>query len=866
MYMKQRLFILFMLVSLFSCKENNDEIIKDETKQKSFIPNDFKIEVENLEYFSAKIVWEASTIEDNSRIVYDVFLDDVIKVENTETLFYTFSELKEASEHKLKIVAKSEYDTNKISLISFTTKTCPKPESVTLKAEHITADGFTVSWPSSDEGDKYTVFLNDVKQIADISQSSYKFTKLESLTKYKVKVVTKNIYDKTTEQTLDVSTVDHGAPEEFKITIHTVDPTKASVSWSKPDVRAGLVYKLFLNGKLIQDAIDNSFYNFTDLIEDTDYTVKIVVTNAYGKSREQEMVFHTTKKERPADFNIEVTNITKGSASVTIKKLTENSDVVVYKLFVNGFYRFDVYNEKSKIINDLEANTEYTIKVEATNYKQNKLVREVKFRTLANYTLSDFEVKASTVKACSAVISWGDCVASDGHVVTYSVHRNDTRNGANWFKLKSGLEGKQFRLQNLKPSTFYEYKVIARTSDYFIYKESIVSFTTTKTAEPSDFDVTISQITDKSACVSCTVSSVDADEDYNKYISYELTLNGNIRKSSNNFNNIKIDGLSADVEYEAVVKVTSYYGEVKISKKTFRTLPAKVYNISLNSVGSTPRTISLEWGFDNNPEVQTYLVYVDGVRHGLATSGSANSYTFNRLISNTEYVFKLEARNNAGRIVGEKTIKASTAAYPNIADFDIIINKDIYSNVSIDISDVENKYGNNLKTDGYTTKYYIDGKIQYPDREFINNKMISGLTSSTVYALMLEILNPDGTLAYRVSKNFTTAVNAAPLWEAQPSLVKVNGNQIDISNAYAVDKESGVTYKYYFNDKIWTGGLTSSEHTINEQVDVSANQNGKLIKLSHLKHNTHYSFYIVAVDAEGKETKSSVVNFTTPLN
>lgn len=865
MYMKQRLFILLMLVSLFSCKKNNDEIINDEVKQKSFIPSDFKLEVENLEYFSAKIVWEASKIEDNSRIAYDVFLDDVLKIENTETLFYTFSELKEASEHKLKIVAKSEYDTNKISLLSFTTKTCPKPKSVTLKAEHITADGFTISWPSSDEGDKYSVFLNDIEQIADISQASYKFTKLKALTKYKVKVVTKNIYDKTTEQKLEVSTVDHGAPEEFKIGIHTVEPTKASVSWSKPDDTAGFVYKLFLNDKLIQYDIRNSFYNFTDLSEDTDYTVKIIVTNAFGKSREQESSFKTKLKERPADFNIEVTNITKGSASVTIKKLTENSDVVVYKLFVNGFYRFDVYNKKSKIINDLEANTEYTIKVEATNYKQNKLTKEIKFRTSANYTLSDFETKANTVKACSAIITWEDCRASDGRAVTYSVHRKETEGNVEWYKLKSGLGEKQFILQNLKPNTSYEYKVTARTSDYFTYKESIVSFTTTKTAEPSDFDVSISQITDQSACVSCTVSSVNAVEEYNKFVTYELTLNGKTRTSSNNFNNIKIDGLSADVEYEAIVKVTSYYGEVKISKKTFRTLPAKVYNISLNSVGSTPRSISLEWGFDNNPEVQTYHIYVNGVRDGLATGGLATSYTFNRLISNTEYVFKLEAKNNAGGLVGEKTIKASTAAYPNIGDFDVIINKDIYSKVSIDISDVENKYGNNLKIDGYTTKYYINGNIQYPNREFINNKVIKDLTSSTVYVLKLEIYNPDGTKAYEVSKNFTTAVNAAPLWEVQPLLVKVNVNQIDISNAYAVDRESGVTYKYFFNDKEWTGGVTEND-IINEQVDDGANQDGKLIKLSHLKYNTHYSFYIVAVDAEGKETKSSVVNFTTSSN
>lgn len=537
-----------------------------------------------------------------------------------------------------------------------------------------------------------------------------------------------------------------------------------------------------------------------------------------------------------------------------LKELTKNSDVVVYKLLVNGFYKWNIYNAKAKTINGLEADTEYAVKIEATNYKQNKLIREIKFRTLSNYILSDFKVNATTIKACSAIITWGDCTASDGRAISYSVYDNN-------LKIKSGLTVKQFELTNLEPNTKYTYKIVAYPYEHYPSKESFVTFTTNKTAVPSDFNVSISEITDKSACVSWDASKVIAEEEYNKYISYELTVNGNTIKYSSNKSKLNIENLLANVEYEAVVKATSYYGEVKISRKIFRTLPTKVYHINLKATNSTQRTISLAWDFDNNPLVESYDLYINGVRDGLATPGF--SYIFKGLISNTEYSFRLVAKNNAGRVVDEKTIKASTVSYTNIGDFDIKIDAGIYSKVLIDISDLENKYGKDFKAEGYTTKYYIDDNRQYSASDYLNNKEINGLKSSTKYVLKLEIYNPDGTLAYSFSKDFTTDVNTAPLWKAQPFLVKVNGNQIDISNAYAVDKESGVYYKYYFNGKVWTGGLTSSKQTINEQVDVGANQGGKLIKLSHFRYNTNYSFYIIAVDAEGKETKSSVVNFKT---
>jgi len=865
-FMKLKL-LVFSLLLLFSCTEKKDEIVPE-----IYHPMDFKVELSSCDYFSASILWSESKIEDDSRIRYDIFLDDVLVNENLDVLVFAFKELKETTVYNVKVVAKSEYETTKTIPFTFTTKTTPSPKSFEIKAESVSAEEIDIAWSAGEEGEGliYSVYLNDVLKVSDLETNAFKYTGLKPLTKYAIKVVATNVYDKTVEMSMDVETVDFDSPADFVLQVQDLNPNRATVYWSD-EYDSELTYQISLDGKLVADEYQNSFYQFIDLKENTTYTVVVVAQNTHGKSISHEISFTTGLEDRPSDFKIDVSNITRETALITWSAMGDNNGAISYDLFVNGSYKAKEFGDNSLEVTMLEPNTSYRVKIVATNYKENTITKEIVFTTLAVPTLSEMLPTVGTQTGSTAVISWNASVSSDGQQVEYSVFSLNS-NGNRWYQIKSKLSDTKWKVEYLRPNTLYKYKLVAYALDHSVSKEEFVNFTTPEAASPSDFEINVSQddITSNSAVVVWTDSELGKGVDYEDYIRYELICNGETHTfGEDGSHEYKLSGLTPDTDYGVVVKAVSSHGMINVQKKSFRTKAEKVYTLSFYARVFSPRSLSFDWSFENRPDVRYYDFYfgdrnLKRIYPGMpleVTVGTVNSGV--RLISNTEYTFKIVAVTDREERI-EKEIRAKTSSYTEVQDFEIGIDADIYSVVSIDLLNfVEAYIGNIEDIQKMYTEYYLDG-LKLRTARFQEGIDVTSLKPESKYSLRVRILYPDETEAFEKTVEFTTGKNTAPKWNADIELLSVKSNVIELSSVFAEDNETGVTYQYYINGRMWTGGVAVAGNVVGlPQVDVRVNTEGKPIVMSHFDYETDYQVYIVAKDKEGVETKTNTLHFKT---
>jgi hypothetical protein len=115
------LFIVF-LISGCSKEESNNEILEEEEEIVNLPPNNFEIEIINISHDSATINWSEAIDPENDTITYDVYLNDVLTIENVSELAYDFNDLEELTSYSGKIIAKDTDDNQREVAFSFQTE------------------------------------------------------------------------------------------------------------------------------------------------------------------------------------------------------------------------------------------------------------------------------------------------------------------------------------------------------------------------------------------------------------------------------------------------------------------------------------------------------------------------------------------------------------------------------------------------------------------------------------------------------------------------------------------------------------------------------------------------------------------------
>lgn len=106
MKLSSKYIVILLIGLLFGCSKE-----KGAPEPVKLTPFEFKVSTieEGVGYNFAEISWNASEIEDESTILYDVYLGDKLIGESIKDLKYRFDNLKPNTKYDVKVVAKSIY-------------------------------------------------------------------------------------------------------------------------------------------------------------------------------------------------------------------------------------------------------------------------------------------------------------------------------------------------------------------------------------------------------------------------------------------------------------------------------------------------------------------------------------------------------------------------------------------------------------------------------------------------------------------------------------------------------------------------------------------------------------------------------------
>lgn len=817
-------------------------------------PSNFDITVKNKGFDFVEIEWTTSYISDESKIVYDVYINDELKGKDLTNLNYRFEQLDAATSYNLKVIAKSIYETQVVASCSVTTSDTPTPKAVNLKKEEVSSDFLKVSWENSDPTQEltYAIYLNGVLKDENLNVSTYTFSKLEGNQLYHIKLIGRNRFNKTVESTLDLTTNDYAEPNDFSLSVESVSLDGAKIVWSSSE-KEKLAYRVLLNGVEQANGVEVLEYEFKSLNFNKRYTAEVEAVNEHGKVKRKAVEFATLDADGPADFSISAENITHDSALIRWKTTGDKSVVLSYKVFVNGIFEGEDFNDNYLLLDKLEAGKRYLVKIEAKNAYGKTLAKTTEFTTLDAVVLSDFSVSANDIKPTSALLTWTESVASDGSKVTYDVYYG---NGA---IAKRGLDTRQYQLDGLQAGKLYTYKVEAKCNSVLLGLPKTVAFTTINHEIPGDFQLQVQDITTTQATVTWTNSVLPSGGAvaYGAYLN-DLAYTYDATGNAYTFKNLK-----PGTKYTAKIVAKSQNNTTNEKIISFTTELEPEPEVSINVVNVGPRLLELSWNLTGNPYFDSYELFLD---NNSIKSGYVKAYTFRELQSNTAHKVKVVAKRGDKSYVKEIDVK--TLAYAQAADFELHVMPKTYSLVEVDLKDFHEKNKNRIEDFAEMTyELYLNGGKVALEKNMIT-KSLSNLKEMTPYSIQVIVKYADGSIAVDKRSSFTTPANEAPVWNNDLKIKQVGFSFLELENNSATDADdSHLVYTYYVNGKaLQTNIGYIGNQRGNGQIERGVNSNNEPIFISHLESNTEYSVFIEARDPLGKVGRSNTVNFRTSID
>ncbi|WP_233862027.1 fibronectin type III domain-containing protein [Tenacibaculum piscium] len=279
-------------------------------------PSDVNLLITDITTNKATLTWSASNIEDNSSILYDVYVNNELKHEDLDVLTVNLNNLNPSKYYKVKIIAKS--NKNKISTVEKGFNALGVPPSrfpLVINNDDDDTDNLDPHWlmiqwtpPTVQDGFtySYSIILDDKTIFHSLTDtaSSWVFTTLNEGQTYTFKVIANSDNGASTEETITFTTIVHPNLSDFDIMVDSFTNTTANITWTPstyPNHTSSINYDIYLNGKQQNpklSAIYGTNYNFTDLTPNTEYIVKIIANKTVGhpvKTLSREIRFTTEK-------------------------------------------------------------------------------------------------------------------------------------------------------------------------------------------------------------------------------------------------------------------------------------------------------------------------------------------------------------------------------------------------------------------------------------------------------------------------------------------------------------------------------------------------------------------------------------------
>lgn len=258
--------------------------------------------------------------------LYKYSLNDGPEQETTETRV-TVENLKYSTSYSFKAkalpdAASAEYY-KESDWAGITVKTADpvKLETPVLRVEDITPNGFVILWESIQYADAYKYSVNGGAE-ASVKETRAVISGLTAATGYTVKVSAvpssgnEGSFISSEWAEIKVTTLDIIELDAPVLTSSNILDNRFTVSWNKVDNAAGYMYSF--NGGEYKSTAETAL-TFTDLISETDYSLKVKAvpasdqTRTYKESKVSEIVVRTKKSASADDKGGDLSDYEEGS-------------------------------------------------------------------------------------------------------------------------------------------------------------------------------------------------------------------------------------------------------------------------------------------------------------------------------------------------------------------------------------------------------------------------------------------------------------------------------------------------------------------------------------------------------------------------
>ena len=664
--------------------------------------------------------WTKST----GATAYKVQVDSGAVVTLGDVATHTFTGLSANTQSTLKVIASNSGGDSAAASVSASTLPNAPAAPTGLSTSGITQTAITLSWTKSAGATSYKVRAGTTGAFTLLGDvATYTFTSLTANTGYTLQVVASNSGGDSSSAQTSASTNNVPPPPAPSaptgLSTSGITQTSITLSWTKSGGATG--YKVQADSGTVTTLGDVATYTFSSLSAGTSYTLKVIATNAGGDSAAASVSASTLLA---APTGLSTSGITQTAITLS---WTKSTGATGYKVQVDSGAVATLGDVATHTFSGLSANTQYTLKVIASNSGGDSAAATVNASTLPNAPSAPTGLSTSGITQTAITLSWTKSAGATGYKVQVDSGTVTTLGDV-----------ATHTFSGLSAGTSYTLKVIATNAG----GDSAAASISANTLPAVPTGLATSGITQTSITLTWTKSTGATGYDVKLSTANSWTALGDVATYT-------FSGLSANTQYTLQVRANNSAGATAAASASARTLSAQPAALasptSVTTSGISQTSITLNWSKSSG--ASSYEV-TGGALTGWADIGDVDSYTFTGLTADSPYTVSVRSKNQLRVSAG---VSVTTRTLPNAPDPPQNLQTSMTQPDSVQVGwsrsagaqsyEIRGSVGS---SDPESQAVSISGISSWMNVGNVNSYNISGLSSDTEYMIEVRAVNTGG--------------------------------------------------------------------------------------------------------------------------
>ena len=659
--------------------------------------------------------WTKST----GATAYKVQVDSGTVATLGDVATHTFTGLSANTQYTLKVIASNSGGDSAAATVNASTLPNAPAVPTGLTTSGNTQTAITLSWTKSAGATAYKVQVDNgaVQTLGDVA--THTFTGLSANTQYTLKVIASNSGGDSAAASSSASTLPNAPASPTSLTTGTITQTTIVLNWTKSAGATG--YKVQVDSGAVTTLGDVATHTFTGLTADTSYVLKVIAYNAGGDSAATAGSASTLPNAPAAPTGLSTSGITQTAITLS---WTKSAGATAYKVQVDSGAVQTLGDVATHTFTGLSANTQYALKVIASNSGGDSAAATVNASTLAvlpNAPAAPTGLSTSGITQTAITLSWTKSAGATAYKVQVD-------SGA----VQTLGDVATHTFTGLSANTQYTLKVIASNSggDSAAASTSASTLAALPNAPVAPTGLSTSGITQTAITLSWTKSAGAT--------AYKVQVDSGTVATLGDVATHTFTGLSAGTSYTLKVIASNSGGDSAAASSSASTLPnAPASPTSLTTGTITQTTIVLNW--TKSAGATAYKVQVDS--GAVATLGDVATHTFTGLSAGTSYTLKVIASNSGGDSAAA-TVNASTSSTQQLGTLSpptgLTATGILLDSITLGWT----------KSSGATAyKVRKNGDSAWTTLGDVDSYVFTGLSTNTSYTLEVKASNSDGDTA-----------------------------------------------------------------------------------------------------------------------